>query len=47
MNSIVQSMRPAGKLCRAGNVATLSSYGTIGNIVTLFFEGAEHQVQIT
>ena len=36
-----------GNFTDAGNVATLSGYGTINNIVTLFFEGAEHQVQVT
>ena len=47
-NSIVQ-IDPTGaaNFAPAGNVATLSSYGTIGSIVTLYFEGAEHQVQIT
>ena len=31
----------------AGNVATLVGYGTVGNIVSVYFEGAEHQVQVT
>ena len=28
-------------------VATLTSYNTIGNIVTTYFEGAEHQLTVT
>ena len=35
-----------GSFTDAGDVATLSGYGTIGNIVTLYFEGAEHHVQV-
>jgi Ca2+-binding RTX toxin-like protein len=31
----------------AGNIATLAGYGTVNSIVTLYFEGAEHQVQVT
>ena len=36
-----------GNFTDAGNVATLSGYGTIGNIVTLYLEGAQHQVPVT
>ena len=47
-NSIVQiDVTGTANFTAAGNVATLSSYGTIGSIVTLFFEGAEHQVPVT
>ena len=28
-------------------VATLTSYNTVGNIVTTYFEGAEHQLTVT
>ena len=35
-----------GNFTDAGNVATLSGV-TIGSIVTLYFEGAEHQVPVT
>ena len=46
-NSIVQiDVTGTGNFTAAGNVATLSNYGTIGSIVTLFFEGAEHQVAV-
>ena len=47
-NSIVQiDVTGTANFTAAGNVATLSSYGTIGSIVTLYFEGAEHQVPVT
>ena len=47
-NSIVQiDVTGTANFTAAGNVATLSSYGTIGSIVTLFFEGAEHQIPVT
>jgi Ca2+-binding RTX toxin-like protein len=35
-----------GNFSANGNVASLTSYGTLGNTVTLYFEGAEHQVQV-
>jgi hypothetical protein len=31
----------------SGNVATLTGYGTVGNVVSVYFEGAEHQVQVS
>ena len=47
-NSIVQiDVTGTANFTAAGNVATLVNYGTIGNIVTLFFDNAEHQVQVT
>ena len=36
-----------GTFGAANNVATLSSYGTIGNIVSVYLDGAEHQVQVS
>ena len=47
-NSIVQiDVTGTGNFTAAGNVATLVNYGTIGAMVTLYFEGAEHQVPVT
>ena len=46
-NSIVQiDVTGTTNFTAAGNVATLSNYGTINSIVTLYFEGAEHQVPV-
>jgi T1SS-143 domain-containing protein len=36
----------SGSFSNTGNVATLTGYGTLGSIVSVYFEGAEHQVQV-
>jgi T1SS-143 domain-containing protein len=47
-NALVQiDATGTGNFTSAGNVATLTGYGTVGNIVSVYLEGAEHQVQVT
>jgi len=47
-NAVVQiDATGTGNFTSAGNVATLTGYGTVGNIVSVYLEGAEHQVQVT
>jgi len=46
-NALVQvDATGAGNFTTAGNVATITNYGTIGNVVSVYFEGAEHQVHV-
>lgn len=47
-NAVVQiDTTGTGNFTTAGNVATLTGYGTVGNSVSVYLEGAEHQVQVT
>ena len=47
-NAVVQiDATGTGNFTNAGNVATLTGYGTVGNSVSVYLEGAEHQIQVT
>jgi len=46
-NALIQvDVTGSGNFTSAGNIATLTGYGTVGNTVSIYLEGLERQIQV-